>query len=76
MADTGPSEGFLSRIFRSFSTKKEPRGDIELPNESGRRDPSLPKKVKKKKTALQEFSSKYNPFQRISDAMTPKDKDE
>jgi len=78
MADTGPSEGFLSRIFSSFGKKKQT--DIELPAESGegkRREKELGiQRKKKKKSILQEFSSKYNPFQRISDAMTPKDKDE
>jgi len=80
MADTGPSEGFLSRIFSSFGRKKKERTDIHLPAETyegKKREKELGlQKKKKKKSALQEFSSKYNPFQRISDAMTPKDEDE
>jgi len=77
MANTGPSEGLLSRIFSSFG--KVPKGDIQLPaetREGKRRERELGLHKKKKKSILQEFSSKYNPFQRISDAMTPKDKDE
>ena len=77
MADTGPSKSLLSRLFSSFGKKEQT--DIELPNESGKRDPYLPKEVKKKKkktdSILANYNNSYNPFKRIGNVISP-DKDE
>jgi hypothetical protein len=41
MAKTSPSKKLLSML---FGTSDSEEGDIELPNESGKRDKRLPKK--------------------------------
>jgi hypothetical protein len=63
MPDTGPSNGFLKRML----SKK--RGDIELPNVSGRRDPRLPPKKPSLMEHMRKTKRKYNPFDRISDIL-------
>lgn len=53
MPNTGPSKGFLSKIFGSNKRTE----DIELSNESGRRDKRLPKEKKKKPGIIENFQN-------------------
>lgn len=62
MADVGPSDGFLSKIFG-----KKKQGDVELPNESGKTDPRLKKKKKDENGGG--VLSRYNPFDRVTSAL-------
>lgn len=68
MPDTGPSQGFLSKIFG----KKKRTEDIELPNESGRRDKRLPKPKEKSNGIIENFKTmkeRINPMDRAAKIM-------